>query len=227
MKAHVLVVDDEPDIRELVAFNLEREGYRVSTAEDGNTALQIVRSELPDVVVLDLMLPGKDGLEVCRDLKADKATTNIPIIMLTAKAEEADIVIGLELGADDYVTKPFSPRVLLARIKAVLKRVKTEKTDVTGLVSIGILSIDPLKHRAEVEGKAVELSATEFDILYFLARNPGWVFSRAQIIDAVRGNNYAVTERSVDVQILSIRKKLGKARDYIRTIRGVGYKFET
>lgn len=226
MKAHVLVVDDEPDIRELVAFSLEREGYEVSSAEDGDEALELARKKLPDAIILDLMLPKKDGLEVCRELKKDRATAQIPIIMLTAKSEEADIVIGLELGADDYVTKPFSPRVLLARLKTVLKRMRVDKPEDDKTVSVGLLSIDPVKHRAEVEGKSVDLSATEFDILYFLAKNPGWVFSRTQIIDAVKGDNYAVTERSVDVQILSIRKKLGKARDYIKTIRGVGYKFE-
>jgi two-component system phosphate regulon response regulator PhoB len=177
-------------------------------------------------VVLDLMLPGVDGLEVCRLLKADPSTQGIPVVMLTAKGEESDIVVGLELGADDYITKPFSPKVLLARLRAVLRRKGREENRDTAVLTRKELSIDPGKHEVVLAGEKLDLTATEFRVLHFLARRPGWVFTRQQIVDAVKGEDYPVTERSVDVQMVGLRKKLGEYADYIETVRGIGYRFK-
>lgn len=222
----ILVIDDEEDILELVKYNLAKEGYRVTGVLSGEQALTKAKEEMPDVVLLDLMLPGLDGLEVCRRLKNNPATAQIPIVMLTAKGEDADIVTGLELGADDYVTKPFSPRVLLARIRAVLRRKRLEESDEGAVVTIHDLTINPSRHEVLVAGKPMALTATEFRILHFLARRPGWVFSRDQIISAVKGDDYPVTERSVDVQIVGLRKKLGDVGNLIETVRGVGYRLK-
>jgi two-component system phosphate regulon response regulator PhoB len=221
----ILVVEDEEDIREVVKYNLLKEGYRVETAETGEEGLKSARTGHPDLVLLDLMLPGLDGLEVCRRLRKDPATENIPIIMLTARGEESDIVAGLELGADDYVTKPFSPRVLVARVRAVVRRKSQAAPGGDETVRVHELVINPGRHEVLVAGKPVELSHTEFKVLHLLARRPGWVYTRYQIVDAVHGEDYPVTERSVDVQIVGLRKKLGKAADYIETVRGVGYRF--
>ncbi len=221
----ILVVDDEEDILELVRYNLAKERYQVSCALSGEIALEKARQERPDLILLDLMLPGLDGLTVCRELKHDPLTTDTPIIMLTAKGEEADIVVGLELGADDYIVKPFSPRVLQARIKAVLRRKEHEEAD-DASIKIHDLSIYPARHEVTLKGVPIALTTTEFRILHFLARRPGWVFSRDKIINAVRGEDYAVTDRSVDVQIVGLRKKLGPAGECIQTVRGVGYKFK-
>jgi two-component system, OmpR family, alkaline phosphatase synthesis response regulator PhoP len=225
-KEKILVVDDEEDILELVRYNLAKEGYRVHCVTSGEEALQTAKEENPDVILLDLMLPGRDGLDVCRDLRSPTSSPSAAIIMLTAKGEDADIVAGLELGADDYITKPFSPRVLLARIKAVLRRKKRVEIDETALVKIRELTIDPARHEVTVGDKPVVLTATEFRILHFLSRRPGWVFSRDQIISAVKGDDYPVTDRSVDVQIAGLRKKLGRAGNLIETVRGVGYRFK-
>lgn len=225
-KERILVVDDEEDILELVAFNLKREGYQVASADSGEKALDLARSEAPALIVLDLMLPGMDGLEVARHLKADARTGHIPIIMLTAKGEEADIVTGLELGADDYLTKPFSPRVLLARVKAVLRRRVGPAPDDTAALRIHDMTIHPGRREVLVNNKPVQLTFTEFGILAYLVRRPGWVFTRSRIVDAVRGEDYNVTDRSVDVQIAGLRKKLGHAGKYIETVRGVGYRFK-
>jgi two-component system phosphate regulon response regulator PhoB len=222
----ILVVEDESDIRELVAYNLVKQGYRVIPSETGEDGLRLVRSESPDLIVLDLMLPGVDGLEVCRTLKRDPDTASIPLVMLTAKGEEADIVTGLELGADDYLTKPFSPRVLIARIRAVLRRKSDEPQDEQEELRIHDLTIHPGRHEVLVNGTAVPLTATEFRVLYVLAQRPGWVFTRYQIANTVHGGDYIVTDRSVDVQIVGLRKKLGDAAEYIETIRGVGYRFK-
>jgi two-component system phosphate regulon response regulator PhoB len=222
----VLIVDDEPDILELLRFNLSREGYQVSSAASGEEALGIAQSEIPDLIVLDLMLPGVDGLEVTKILKNNSGTRDIPIVMLTAKGEEADIVTGLELGADDYITKPFSTRILIARVKAVLRRKVKEYPEEDAAIRIHDLSIHPGRHEVIVSGKTVQLTFTEFEILHFLAKRPGWVFTRNQIVDAVRGDDYFVTDRSVDVQIVGLRKKLGTAGSYIETVRGVGYRFK-
>ena len=225
-KEKILVVDDEEDILELVKYNLEREGFQITCAESGEKALKSTRHERPDLIVLDLMLPGIDGLEVARQLKQDLKTAGIPIVMLTAKGEEADIVTGLELGADDYITKPFSPRVLIARIKAVLRRQSTQPKDPDQILNIGNLTIDSGRRTVSAAGNNVDLTFSEFQILRYLAARPGWVFTRSQIVDAVRGDNYPVTDRSVDVQIAGLRKKLGLHGDYIETVRGVGYRFK-
>ena len=225
-KEKILVVDDEEDIIELLRFNLSREGYQVSSAASGEDALTLVRSEIPNLLLLDLMLPGIDGLEVARRLKNNSNTMKIPIVMLTAKGEEPDIVTGLELGADDYVTKPFSPRVLVARVKAVLRRKVMDLPEETASFQVHDLVIQPGRHEVLVDGKHVDLTFTEFAVLNHLARRPGWVFTRYQIVDAVRGTDYPVTDRSVDVQIVGLRKKLGPAGKYIETVRGVGYRFK-
>jgi two-component system phosphate regulon response regulator PhoB len=222
---HILVVDDEEDIQELVRYNLVRNGFEVTVVGTGEAALDKTRSKLPDMVLLDLMLPGIDGLEVCNILKNDQKTGHIPIMMLTARGEEADVVAGLELGADDYITKPFSPRVLVARIKAVLRRKSEAPVDRTAVIKRKGLTIHPGRHEVLAKGKPVLLTATEFEILYHLARRPGWVFTRHQIIDASKGEAYPVTDRSVDVHIVGLRKKLGSLGRLIETVRGVGYRF--
>jgi two-component system phosphate regulon response regulator PhoB len=224
-RERILVVDDEEDLLELVNYNLSKEGYRVQCVESGEKALAEARTSLPDLIVLDLLLPAVDGLEVCRLLKADPRTQQIPDIMLTAKSAEADVVTGLELGADDYLTKPFSPRVLLARIKALLRRKAKEAADTAGSIRIRELMIHPGRHEVLLSGKPVDLTFTEFKLLQFLARKPGWAFTRSQIVDAVKGTDYPVTERSVDVQVVGLRKKLGDFGANIETVRGIGYRF--
>lgn len=222
----ILVIEDEHDIRELISYNLESEGYDVIKAASGNEGIEQARKKLPKLILLDIMLPDVDGLEVCRKLKRDESTRDIPIIMLTAKSEDSDVISGLELGAVDYITKPFSPRVLIARLRSVLRRnTDTDEND-KSLISIHEIKIDINKHEVTAAGEIINLSATEFAILSHLASNPGWVFSRNQIIDAVRGQNYPVTERSVDVQILGIRKKLESQGRYVETVRGVGYRIK-
>ena len=225
-KEKLLVVDDEEDILELLRYNLLREGYNVSCAASGEEALRLAQSEIPDLLVQDLMLPGIDGLEVTKILKNDSRTRDIPIVMLTAKGEEADIVTGLELGADDYITKPFSPRVLVARVRAVLRRKVKEYKEETPVLRIHDIVIHPGRHEVLVNDKPVQLTLTEFGILNYLAKRPGWVFTRSQIMDAVKGEDYFVTDRSVDVQIVGLRKKLCNAGKYIETVRGVGYRFK-
>ncbi|MEX0776784.1 MAG: response regulator transcription factor [Phycisphaeraceae bacterium] len=228
-RGHLLVVEDEQDLQDLVRYNLERNGYRVSAVDSGEKALKLVRAEIPELIVLDLMLPGMDGLEFCRMVKADPALATIPIIMLTAKSEEADVVTGLELGADDYVTKPFSPRVLLARVKAVMRRgggePLTEAAAANEDIRIRELRIRPDRHEVTVEDEPVELTATEFRLLRLLAARPGRVFTRQQIIEAIHGKFAAVTDRSVDVQVVALRRKLGTAGADIQTVRGVGYRY--
>ncbi len=223
-KRHMLVVEDDEDILELVAYNLVKAGYRVTRAATGREALARVAEEPPDLVVLDLMLPETDGTEVCRRLKGDVNTSAIPVVMLTAKGEESDIVAGLELGADDYITKPFSPKVLLARIRAVLRRKEKGDAEADAVIQVHNLVIHPGRREVMVDGQPVDLTYTEFSVLHVLARRPGWVFTRYQIVDAVRGGDYDVTDRSVDVQIAGLRKKLGGAGDHIQTVRGVGYR---
>lgn len=222
----IIVVDDEEDILELIEYNLTKERLQVECVTTGEATLESVRTKQPDLLILDLMLPGIDGLEVCKTLKNDPLTSHIPIIMLTAKGEDADIVTGLELGADDYITKPFSPRVLTARIKAVLRRGKKTVDEQQMIITKGALVINIASHEVLVNGKHVELTPTEFDILLYMIRRPGWVFTRNQIINAVKGDDYPVTERSVDVQIVGLRKKLGSEGARIQTVRGVGYRYK-
>ncbi len=221
----VLVVEDEEDIQELIAFNLTKEGYKVERTDSGSEAVKIARDIIPDLIVLDLMLPGLNGLEVCQNIRENKVTADIPIIMVTAKGEEADIVAGLEMGADDYVTKPFSVKILLIRVKALLRRNSAGSVDEEGVLKFPDLEINVGKHETLVCGKQVKLTHSEFCILHALALRPGWVFTRTQIVNAIRGDDYAVTDRSIDFQIVGLRKKMGKVSHYIETVRGVGYRF--
>jgi two-component system alkaline phosphatase synthesis response regulator PhoP len=222
----VLVVDDEEDLLELVRYNLTKEGYLVECVASGELALKAARRQPPDLIVLDLMLPAVDGLEVCRRLKAEGRTRDVPIVMLTAKSEESDMVAGLDRGADDYITKPFSPRVLSARVKALLRRRDSQRqAELETTIDVYELSIHPGRHEVTLAGKPVDLTYTEFALLQFLAKRPGWAFTRTQIVDAVKGEDYPVTERSVDVQVAGLRKKLGSHGSYIETVRGVGYRF--
>ncbi len=227
-KIKILVVEDEAPIQELLQFNLERSKYRVKVVDSGEEAMEEAVKYQPSLILLDIMLPGADGLEVCKRLKANPQTLGIPIIMLTALCEEADIVTGLELGADDYITKPFSPRVLLARVKAALRRIESAKPATADGEQIVIhdLTIDVARHKVDVAGEDVTLTFTEFKVLQLLASQPGRVFTRYQIVDAVHGDDYPVTDRSVDVQIVGLRKKLGEAGQYIETVRGIGYRFK-
>ena len=219
----ILVVEDEAPIQELLKFNLERKGYRVEVAASGEAALGAIGAFRPDLILLDIMLPGTDGLEVCKRIKADPQTRRIAVIMLTALGGEADIVAGLELGADDYVTKPFSPRVLLARVKAALRRSEPDGAD--EVLSIHNLAIDTRRYKVATDGHEIPLTSTEFKVLHLLASQPGRVFTRYQIVDGVHGDDYPVTDRSVDVQIVGLRKKLGDAGAFIETVRGIGYRF--
>ena len=223
-KGTILVIDDEPDLVELVEFNLKKDGYEVIVAKNGQSGLEIAQKHVPDLIVLDLMMPGIDGLEVCRQLRGDPRTKQIPMIMLTAKSAEADRIVGLELGADDYVTKPFSPRELVARVRALLRRATTTQEAPT-VVRQGDLVIDLTRHEVTSAGKQVVLTPTEFRILHFIVARPGRVLSRDQIIDAAVGNEMAVFDRTIDVHIAAIRRKLGTAGDRIETIRGFGYKW--
>ncbi len=223
-KENILIVDDEEDVLELLRYNLEKNGYRIEAAVSGEEAITKARAKLPDLIILDLMLPGIDGLEVCKKLKGDTKTENIPVIMLTAKGEESDIITGLELGAEDYITKPFSPKVLIARVRRILQRAVARDLEKTP-VKVHELVIDPSRRQVLIKNKPVELTFTEFNILYTLAKRPGLVFTRYQIVDAIRGEDYLVTDRAIDVQMVSLRKKLGPCGKYIETVRGVGYRF--
>ncbi len=220
----ILVVEDEPDIRELLTHTLGKERYRVVPVGTGEEALRLAESMRPDLIVLDLMLPGLDGLEVTRHLKANASTQQIPIVILTAKGEEADVVSGLELGADDYVPKPFSPRVLIARIRAVLRRTAEPPAEPDARLEVGGLVIHPGRHEVHVAGQPIHLTRTEFRVLQILAQRPGWVFTRCQIADAIHEGDGMVTDRSIDVQIVALRRKLGEAGARIETVRGVGYR---
>ncbi len=224
-KLKVLIVDDEEDIRELVELYLGRDGYDIVTCETGEQALEIVRTDIMDLIVLDLMLPGISGLDVCKKLKANRKTESLPIVMLTAKSEDVDVVAGLELGADDYVSKPFSGKVLAARVRRILKRTDTED-DEAATIEVHDLVIDSARRDVVFKGESIKLTFTEFNILWTLARRPGIVFTRYKIVDAIRGSDYLVTDRAVDVQIVSLRKKLKECGNYIETVRGVGYRFK-
>lgn len=225
-KQRIFIVEDEADIRELLEYGLEREGFEVEAAGEGVSGLARIRRKLPDLILLDLMLPGIDGLEICRRLKQDESTRHIPIIMVTAKGEESDVVLGLGMGADDYIPKPFSPKEVVARVKAVLRRALLDPAvDERRVVSHGAFMVDPARHRVTVGEDDVDLTATEFRILHFLAARPGRVFEREQILSFALGPNTIVTDRSVDVHVRAIRKKLGEHRDLIETVRGIGYRF--
>jgi two-component system phosphate regulon response regulator PhoB len=224
-KATILAVEDDPDIRELLAYAFGKEGWTLVEAESAEAGLEAARRARPDLVVLDVMLPGMDGLEALRRLKADPSLACVPVILATARGEEADIVAGLELGADDYVPKPFSPKVLVARIRAALRRAGAPR-DPEGSAPLRVhgLSIDAERHEVLSDGAPLELSATEFALLELLSRSPGRVYSRQLIIDSIKGPDYPVTDRSVDVQVLSLRRKLGAKGVLVETVRGVGYR---
>jgi two-component system phosphate regulon response regulator PhoB len=225
-KGVIFVVEDEENISQLVEYNLLKEGYEVHCFRSGEEVLKYMRHATPDIILLDLMLPGIDGLDVCKTIKRSPESSSVPVIMLTAKGEESDIVTGLELGADDYIPKPFSPKVLLARIKAIMRRRAQKTVNKMDVLRIHNLLIHPGRHEVLINETSVELTSTEFKLLHFLAQRPGWVFTRYQIVDALRGEDYPVTERAVDVQVVGLRKKLGEAGQYIETVRGVGYRFK-
>lgn len=225
---NILVVEDDEDIQELISYNLEREGFTVKAVESGEAAVDYIAKRPVDLVVLDLMLPEMDGLEVCRRIRSDAASNKIPVIMVTAKAEETEVVVGLELGADDYLCKPFKIRELVARVKALLRRSSARKPVPEGeeIVERGQLYLHAGRREARLRGKPLDLTFTEFEVLRLLASRPGWVFSRYQIVDAIRGKDYPVTDRSVDVQFVGLRRKLGKDAALLETVRGVGYRFK-
>jgi len=228
-KKKILVVEDDRDISELITYNLEREGYEIACLYDGSQAIDFVHKRKPELIILDLMLPEVDGIEICRSLKSDAATKHIPIIMITAKSEEADVVVGLQMGADDYIPKPFSPKVLIARIKAITRRMSDLQQSsgaAENVRNFGDFNIDLLKHKISFKGREVRLTSIEFDIVEFLSRSPGRVWSREQILDNVWKEGKFIIDRAVDVHVRGLRKKLGTAEDYIETVRGVGYRFK-
>ncbi|MGH9360858.1 MAG: response regulator [Thermoanaerobaculia bacterium] len=226
-KETILVIEDDSDIIEIIQYNLEREGFRVLTATNGEKGIEVARSRRPALIILDLMLPGADGIEVCKSLRSAPDTRQIPIVILTAKAEESDIVLGLGVGADDYVTKPFSPQELLARITAVLRRgdLKSEEARHSRIERHGVV-IDPARFEVAIRGKPVSFTLTEFKILSILASNPGRVYTRQLLLDKVQGGEVFVDDRNIDVHVRAIRKKLGSLEDLILTVRGIGYKFK-
>ena len=230
-KANILIVEDDEDIQQLVSYNLIKSGFHVTCADSGEEGLRKLQADGIDCILLDLMLPGMSGLEVCRAIKKNESCEGIPILILTAKGEDDDVIAGLECGADDYVTKPFSPRVLIARVKALLRRrveqlngsaqaAKVEK------IIIGDLEIHPGRHEVKLNGAPLQLTMTEYGVLLLLVSKPGWVYTRQQIIDAVRGNDFLITPRAIDVQIFGLRKKMGESGSCIETVRGVGYRFK-
>jgi len=224
-RERIFIVEDEEDIQELISYNLVKNSFSVKIFGNGEDFLSYLESDACDLILLDLMLPGMDGLEICKKLKKTPGTENIPVIMLTAKGEESDILTGLEIGADDYIIKPFSPKVLVARVKAVLRR-KEQITEIKKEnVTAGGIQIVPGRFEVIVNNEKIELTASEFKALHLLAGRPGWVFTRYQIVESVHGENYPVTDRSVDVMMVSLRKKLKEGGRYIETVRGIGYRF--
>ena len=224
---HIIVIEDEKDILDVLEYNLKREGFRVSTSSDGKMGLKMVRQDKPDLVLLDIMLPEIDGLEICRNLKSEPSTSAIPIIMVTAKEEESDVVLGLGLGADDYVTKPFSPKELIARIKAMLRRSsETDKTSSSSVITLGPLKIDPEQFSVKLSDQKLNLTRTEFRILHKLASQPGRVFSREQLMQDAMGEHVVVSDRNIDVHIRAIRKSLGDHQKLVETVRSVGYRLK-
>ena len=224
-KKNILVIEDEPDILEVINFNLVKESYLVKNSNDGERGLSLARDKKFDLILLDLMLPGTHGLDVCRILKTDNRTSAVPIIIISALGQEADIVKGLETGADDYITKPFSSNILVARVNAVIRRNSNGKFGKDDSVSVEGIKIIPKTRSVIIDNSSIELTFTEFQILFLLASHPGWVFTRYQIINRIRGGKYSVTDRSVDFQIVGLRKKIGIKGKLIETIRGVGYRF--
>ncbi len=221
----IVIIEDEPDIVEVLTYNLKREGFNVVSVERGDEGLNAVRNQSPNLVILDLMLPGIDGLSLCQQMKSDPLIKEIPIIIISAKGEESDVVIGLELGADDYLPKPFSPRELLARVKAVLRRGPINEEPNKKRISIGDLVVDAVRHEVRLKGALINLTATEFKLLLQLAAQPGRAYTREQLLNRIVGRGVVVIDRNIDVHIRSLRKKLGHSGQLIQTIRGVGYRF--
>ena len=224
-KGTVLIIEDDRDIVEMVEYNLKEEGYETLSALNGEDGVELARRQQPDLIILDIMLPIMDGFEVCRTLRSNDVTAQIPIIILSAKSQETDKVVGLELGADDYVTKPFSPRELIARIRAILRRDR-EHRHTSKMQQRGDITVDSCRHKVTVSGEEISLTFMEFKLLEFLAKRPGVVFSRDQILDAVSGDEAVVCDRTVDAHVKSLRRRLGTAKDYIETVRGAGYRFK-
>jgi two-component system phosphate regulon response regulator PhoB len=222
---NIFIVEDDKDVLELIKLNLQNEGYCVNGMLSGEELLEVIKSYIPDVILLDLMLPGINGLLVCETLRKNQSTMNTSIIMLTSKGAEEDVVAGLELGADDYIIKPFSTTILIARIKAVLRRKPKRSLDKSSSIKIGSVIIDPNRYEVFIDSKPVSLTTTEVKVLHFLASSPGWVFTRSQIMDAVKGDDNISTDRSIDVLIAGLRKKLSNESSLIKTIRGIGYSF--
>ena len=222
----IVIIEDEPDIQDILSHSLRKEGFRVFSANNGEDGFKKTQDKHPHLVVLDLMLPGINGLEVCHKIRRNKDLQDTLILMLTAKSEETDIVTGLEVGADDYLTKPFSTRELLARIRSLLRRREQQHEEVNDSVSICDLEIHPGRREVSYMNKSIDLTSSEFKALHLLSKKPGWVFSRDQIVDGVHGPGYAVTSRSIDVMMVSLRKKLGEASNFIETVRGVGYRLK-
>ena len=227
LKRKIVVIEDEPDIVEVISYNLKREGFQVIASARGDEGLNQVRNQSPALVILDLMLPGSDGLSVCQQIKSDSLTQDIPIIIVSAKGEESDIVIGLGMGADDYLAKPFSPRELIARVKAVLRRGAVTLAEQSDRILIGELKIDRVRHEVKISDEPISLTATEFKILYQMASQPGRAFTREQLLNRVVGDGVVVVDRNIDVHIRSIRTKIKEYSLMIQTIRGVGYRFNS
>lgn len=224
MNRAIAIVDDEPDIVELIAHHLKKEGFKVKKFYNGSDLLSHLKTASPDLIILDLMLPDIDGLEICRMLKRDEKTAFIPIIMLTAKGTETDKVVGLELGADDYIVKPFSPRELIARVKTVLRRISPKER--VNIIKMGDLVINPLRFEVRVKGRMVDLTPTEFRILEILTKNTGKIFNRERLLERLWGDEKVVVDRTIDVHIKRLREKLGNTGELIKTVRGIGYKVE-
>ena len=222
----IAIVDDDPDILELVSVHLKKAGMKVRSFPDVEPFYRFLQQEMPDLVILDLMLPGADGIEVCKSMRRQEKLSSVPVIMLTARADEVDRVLGLEIGADDYIIKPFSPKELVARIKAVLRRSQPHEQKVQKVDVGGLLTIDLQRHEVEVQGTRIDLTAVEFRILQFLASRTGWVFSRESILDHLWGHEKIVSDRTVDVHVRHLREKLGAASSLLKNVRGVGYKLE-
>ena len=223
-KIKIVVAEDESDIRDLIHFNLFKENFDVKLATNGLEAIKLIKAEVPDIALLDIMMPEKDGLSVTKDIKTDSNLSSIGIILLTAKGTEEDVVRGLELGADDYITKPFRPKILIARINALLRRKNDKIKKPTESIIFHQIEIFPIKRKVLAQNVELDLTYTEFQLLQLLGKNPGWVYTRSQIVDEIRGENHAITDRSVDVQVVGLRKKLGELGNIIETVRGVGYR---
>lgn len=226
-KQTVLIIEDEPDLQEILTYNLESIGYVVHVFDHGTRGLEAVQRLVPDIILLDVMLPGMDGLEICRHLRSNNSTKRIPIVMLTAKSEEVDQLVGFQMGADDYVTKPFKMRVLIERIKSLLRRANQPLDDDSQVLSSNGIVLDRLQFRVTIDGESVTLTPTEFDLLWQLMEQPGRAYKRYDLMDAVMGDDTVVLERTIDVHIRALRKKLGGKADLIETVRGIGYRLKS